>query len=225
MKLSSGMKRTLIYNQFHTPQKHTRQKKYAFVSDYARFWILYNYGGLYFDTDVEVIKPLDDIILSGPFMGCENPYKKYGNAFELGVNPGLGIGACQNMDFYKEILDVYSALKFKNLDGSLNLKTVVQYTTELLCQKNLINTPDVQTIAGMNIYPQEYFSPKSFDSGKIILTNSTRSIHHFSMSWMSSRAKTGVAAERILRSLFGTRFVNHLKSIYYKSIYPILTKK
>ena len=51
-------------------------KKYAFVSDYARFWILYMYGGLYFDTDVEVIRPMDDIIQRGPFMGCEKPYKK-----------------------------------------------------------------------------------------------------------------------------------------------------
>lgn len=50
-------------------------KKYAFVSDYARFWILYNYGGLYFDTDVEVIRSMDDIIAAGPFMGCENSYK------------------------------------------------------------------------------------------------------------------------------------------------------
>ena len=49
-----------------------KAKKYAFVSDFARFWILYNYGGLYFDTDVEVIKPMDNIIAKGPFMVCEN---------------------------------------------------------------------------------------------------------------------------------------------------------
>ena len=63
-----------------------KAKKYAFVSDYARFWILYKYGGLYFDTDVEVIKPMDDIIARGPFMGCENEAGK--GATKLGVNPG-----------------------------------------------------------------------------------------------------------------------------------------
>ncbi len=199
-------------------------KKYAFVSDYARFWILYNYGGLYFDTDVEVIKPFDDIISSGAFMGCENQYKKDGSPIELGVNPGLGVGAYPAMDLYKEILESYSTLKFKNPDGSMNMKTVVQYTTELLCKKGLRNSPHKQTVAGIDIYPRDFFSPKSFDSGKINISPATRSIHHFSMSWMSSRAKTGVAAERILTSLFGTRFVGRLKNLYYRFIYPILTK-
>lgn len=158
-------------------------------------------------------------------MGCENPYKKYGNAFELGVNPGLGIGACQNMDFYKEILDVYSALKFKNLDGSLNLKTVVQYTTELALPEKSHQYPRRADYSWNEYIPTRIFFSQVFRFRKNHPHDSTRSIHHFSMSWMSSRAKTGVAAERILRSLFGTRFVNHLKSIYYKSIYPILTKK
>ena len=71
-------------------------KKYAFVSDYARFWILYHHGGLYFDTDVEVIKPLDDIIDRGPFMGVEVGATSGGApplvapGLGLGVNPGLG---------------------------------------------------------------------------------------------------------------------------------------
>ena len=75
-----------------------KQKKYAFVSDYARFWILYHYGGLYFDTDVEVIKPMNEIIERGPFMGCENTAKNRNkvvdsSGLELGVNPGLVIGS------------------------------------------------------------------------------------------------------------------------------------
>ncbi|WP_394811651.1 glycosyltransferase family 32 protein [Phocaeicola vulgatus] len=67
-----------------------RVKKYAFVSDYARFWILYHYGGLYFDTDVEVIKSMDDIIAKGSFMGCEKDADKEG-ATALAVAPGLGL--------------------------------------------------------------------------------------------------------------------------------------
>ena len=63
--------------------------KYAFVSDYARFWILYKYGGLYFDTDVEVIKPMDDIIARGPFMGCE---KDVSDTSVASVAPGGGPG-------------------------------------------------------------------------------------------------------------------------------------
>ena len=63
-------------------------KRYAFVSDYARFWILYRYGGIYFDTDVEVIRPMTDIIERGAFMGCETVANKN---IPLYVNPGLGL--------------------------------------------------------------------------------------------------------------------------------------
>ena len=98
-------------------------KKYAFVSDYARFKILYEEGGLYFDTDVEVIKPFDDIIARGAFMGCERDAGDRGGAC---VNPGLGLGANPNFGLYKEILDLYATLHFSYPEGSLNLKTVVR---------------------------------------------------------------------------------------------------
>ena len=75
-----------------------RQKKYAYVSDYARFWIMHRYGGIYFDTDVEVIKPLDDIIAKGNFMGFEqdpdgeNTPGRYAPRFCFDVALGLGFG-------------------------------------------------------------------------------------------------------------------------------------
>ena len=87
-------------------------KKYAFVSDYARFKILYEQGGLYFDTDVEVIRPMDDIIVRGPFMGFEvnpNPQRPYG-----AVGAGLGIAAEKGMTLYKSILP------FDDATGRLN---------------------------------------------------------------------------------------------------------
>ncbi len=93
--------------------------KYAFVSDYARFWILYKYGGLYFDTDVEVIKPMDDIIARGPFMGCE---KDVSDTSVASVAPGLGLGVNPGLGLYKEILEMYSKLSFVNKDGTYNQK-------------------------------------------------------------------------------------------------------
>ena len=74
--------------------------KYAFVSDYARFWILYNYGGLYFDTDVEVIKSFDEILSKGPYMGFERNPDKWGDGL---VNPGLGLAAMPQQPLLKEI--------------------------------------------------------------------------------------------------------------------------
>lgn len=157
-------------------------KKYAFVSDYARFWILYNYGGLYFDTDVEVIRPMDDIISRGPFMGCEEDASDTRNAR---VAPGLGLGVSPGNGLYKDLLDLYATLRFKNKDGSLNLKTIVEYTTEMLCKFGLRQINDIQECAGIWIYPKEYFCPKDCRTKKIYMTENTVTIHHYDASWVS----------------------------------------
>ncbi|WP_317041266.1 glycosyltransferase [Mediterranea massiliensis] len=149
-------------------------KKYAFVSDYARFWILYRYGGVYFDTDVEVIKPLNDIIERGGFMGLES---------NLNCNPGLGLGCAPNLNQYKKILDRYETLHFKHADSSLNLKTVVEYTSELLIKEGLSNKPGIQKINDIYIYPSEYFCPINIITKKIHITQNTRTIHHYMGSW------------------------------------------
>lgn len=169
-----------------------KAKKYAFVSDYARFWILYNYGGIYFDTDVEIIKSMDDIIAKGPFMGCENDITEISTVFStdgipkrgLGVAPGLGLGTPPGLGLYKELLDLYASTSFITKDGKLNLKTVVSYTTELLYRHGLKNTRDIQYVDGIYIYPKEYFNPwKNF--AELATTPNSRSIHHCAGSWAS----------------------------------------
>ena len=115
--------------------------KYAFVSDYARFKILYDNGGLYFDTDVEVIRSFDDILDKGAFMGCELTPE-----LSTGVNPGLGLGVAPGLGLYAELLDIYSELRFINPDGSQNLTTIVRYTTDLLVRKGLKPISELQQI-------------------------------------------------------------------------------
>ena len=110
-----------------------KAKKYAFVSDYARFDILYQCGGLYFDTDVEVIKPFDDILSHGPFMGCEID----GGEKEINVAPGLGIAASPGLGIYKHIIDFYATQHFLKDDGSIKACRIprtnpVQYDQLLL---------------------------------------------------------------------------------------------
>ena len=107
------------------------------MSDYARFYILYHHGGLYFDTDVEIIKRIDDIITKGPFMGCEKDAtpSMSGATAVPAVAPGLGLGCNPGLGLYAEILGLYKTLHFLKEDGRFNLKTVVDYTTELLCQQ------------------------------------------------------------------------------------------
>ena len=191
-------------------------KKYAFVSDYARFWILYNYGGVYFDTDVEIIRSIDDIIAAGPFMGCENDYdpkarlNKSGLApgLSLGVNPGLGLGVTPGLGLYAEILDKYKSFRFVKNDGTYNTKTVVSYTTELLCLRGLKNTREIQTVEGINIYPKSYFCPIDYETGEKDIRWNTRSIHHYAASWLSNKQKK----LEFLKSIVGKKtYENTLK--------------
>ncbi len=151
-------------------------KKWAFVSDYARFKILYEHGGLYFDTDVELIKPLDEIVELGNFMGRETERG-------VAVAPGLGLGVKAGLGLYKELLDLYSTLHFLDEDNNFNGKTVVDYTTEIFKKYGLKNTSEVQYIADVYIYPKEYFCPMNYDTGEIIITSNTYSIHHYTASW------------------------------------------
>ena len=155
-------------------------KKYAFVSDYARFDILYTYGGLYFDTDVEVIKSFEDVLENGAFMGCETD-----GDIQISVNPGVGIAATPCMDLYKEILDAYSEFRFINDDGTYNTTTIVKYTTDMLTKNGLENTEGIQRVKDINIYPKEYFNPLDDLTGKLIKTNNTHSIHWYSKTWLS----------------------------------------
>ena len=160
-----------------------KEKKWAFVSDYARFWIIYRYGGLYFDTDVEVIRPFDEILASGPFMGCE--YLLDSN-FRVGVNPGLGLGAEAGMSFYKELLDFYKNIHFLNDNGEQNKNTIVDYTSLLLGKHGWVPDNSIQNVAGITIYPSEYFCPLDYMTGKLTITKHTFSIHHYTASWLNS---------------------------------------
>ena len=179
-------------------------KKYAFVSDYARFKILYEQGGLYFDTDVEVIRPLDDIIARGPFMGCE---RNATGAAAPAVAPGLGLGVNPGLGLYKELLDFYSTLHFqKNKEGSYD--TVVDYTTRILCQHGLKNISELQQVAEVWIYPKEYFNPIEHVNN-INITNKTVSIHHYAGTWLPQKQRIKNKIVKIL----GKRIWNFIVKI------------
>lgn len=172
-------------NSIPYTQQAYEAKKYAFVSDYARFWILYKYGGLYFDTDVEIINPLDDIIERGTFMGIEVGAK---DGEYPQVAPGLGLGATPGMELYRLLLDKYATLRFLNEDGSLNQKTIVKYNTEVLQEQGLLPSNEIQVVSGVWIYPADYFNPLDSLTGKLKLTENTRSIHWYMNSWSDSSA-------------------------------------
>lgn len=151
---------------------------YAFVSDYARVWIIYNYGGVYFDVDVEIISPISDIIEQGPFMGLDdsNPLK---------VCLGLGFGAIKGMKILDEILAKYENMRFIIEDGKHNAYGIVQLVTDIMNNCGLKNDNKIQFVDGITVYPWDYFCPLNYESGKITITPNTRTIHHFTALWMS----------------------------------------
>lgn len=173
-------------------QEAYKARKYAFVSDYARFWVLYRYGGLYFDTDVEVIRPMDDIIVKGPFMGLgrdpDEKNVKLMSEIGLGVSPGLGLGANPRNEFLQDLLSVYSSLHFVLQDGSYNPRTVVYYTSKLLENKGMKCKCGIQEVAGFTIYPAEYFAPIHFVTRHLHITEKTRTIHHYAASWKDGQS-------------------------------------
>lgn len=159
-------------------------EKWAFVSDYARFDILYKHGGVYFDTDVELIRSIDDILSKGSFIGCEKDFDPIGEAGPL-VNPGLGMAAVPGLDMYAEVLASYNRSHFVANDGSFDQTTVVERVTGIMRDRGLRCVSGIQSVSGVDVYPSEYFSPQDFVTGVISITDNTRSIHHFKGSWLS----------------------------------------
>jgi hypothetical protein len=184
-------------------------KKYAFVSDYARFDILYHLGGVYFDTDVEVIRPFDAIIKDSPFMGMESDGK---------VNPGCGMGCGAGLDIIKYFIDFYSELNFIEDDGMYNFRTISEYVTKILKEKGLKYTNTLQTLAGFTVYPSEYFAPKSIVDGKIRITGNTYSIHHYDASWVPQNEKVYYKIKRKLCFIFGRNLGTFISFPYFVSI-------
>lgn len=163
-------------------------KKYAYVSDYARLWILYNYGGIYFDTDVEVIRPIDDIINRGAFMGFEKheTTPEYKNMVAL----GLGFGVEKGNYIIKEIMEYYETHHYILNDGTIKQIPIVPITTNILVKHGLKESNTPITLKNLiTIYPWDYFCPMEYPTNKLELTNNTRTIHHYTESWMSWKDK------------------------------------
>lgn len=192
-------------------------KKYAFVSDYARFKILYENGGLYFDTDVEVIHSMDDIIEKGAFMGFEiDPGKERKSG---AVAPGLGIAATPGMAIYKNILDYYDTISFIHPDGSLNTTdAVVNITTRELIKAGLSDRKGIQDVAEIYIYPADYFNPLDDATGRLRKTANTRSIHWYTKTWLNESPMRRWCS-RFIHRIFGTGVTTSIRKVLSRTIH------
>lgn len=187
--------------------------KWAFVSDYARFWILYHEGGLYFDTDVELIRPLNEIVAQGSFMGCE-PIDPGTVDYRAGANPGLGVGAYPGLDFYKEMLDFYQTHHFLKANGDIDTTTIVEYTSNMLKRHGWNEEGSIQKVSEITVYPPEYFCPMDYITGQITITPNTYSIHHYSASWHGKYDAKILSVSRFCINHFGRKAGKKLSRIF-----------
>lgn len=163
-------------------------KKWAFITDYARLYIVYHYGGIYLDTDVELIKTLDDLLENEAFFGIEATPNKC-------IATGIGFGAEKENPMVKEILDQYSDLKFKLGDGQYDMTPCPDRNTLVFKKYGYDSQDRCQVINGAQILSSEYLCPKDFKTGKLHITDQTVSIHHYDGSWqpLSTKIKCSVA--------------------------------
>lgn len=170
-------------NYDYTKSKYMRQayeaKKWGFVSDYARIDIVNNHGGIYLDTDVELLKPLDSLLQYNMFCGFES--SEY-------VAFGLGFGAKKNHNILREILELYEDLEFLNKDGSLNLTTCPIYQTKVLMSHGLIPNNTCQEYEDFIVFSNEYFAPID-GCGIGFPSENSFSIHQYAATWYEKEAQ------------------------------------
>lgn len=156
-------------------------KKYAFAADYIRMYALYRYGGIYLDSDVEVLKPFDDLLGLPYFIGKEKT--------PAGVEAAT-IGSEKGWPVAKLMLDRYDKKSFRGENGHLDV-TPLPYLLRCCIESNF-NYNSIKEVSQfnfepsvINVFPVDYFSPKKWSDGTITVTSDTYSIHHFASSWMS----------------------------------------
>lgn len=182
------------------------KKKYAFAADYIRFYALYHHGGIYLDSDVEVLKSFDDLLDIPYFVGAEKAQ-----------TPEAAImGAEKGCDWIKKCLDYYDNRKFILEDGSLDIRKLPEIMDEqirkikplrVLSLEDSLRIRQLDMQKEVLVFNDKFFSPKVFDSREVEITPYTYAIHHYQNSWFSPKAKVYYRSRAFLVKLLGQRFV------------------
>ena len=154
--------------------------KYAFVSDFARYKILEEWGGIYFDTDVEAVAPIDDMLKLCAFMGLED-------AQPPTVSSGLVMAVEAHHPITQEMLDFYDAQAKDDSTAMLDTGIVVSGMTEIFVRHGFVRENRYQEVAGVALYPSEYFDPMDNATGRIKQTPNTRTIHRYDRTWSAQK--------------------------------------
>lgn len=199
-------------------------KKWGFVPDYARIDIINTYGGIYMDTDVELIKPIDETVLNNKFF-CGMGKVIYKNTKNENITNtvqfGLGFGGEKDNAVLKRILEFYDTISFINDDGSFNTTPAPYYETKILKEFGFdVLNDDTQSINGIKIFASDYFSPMDYMSGTLEITKNTYSIHWFSMTWLPEKERYFKKLEWKLSEKYGYKKAHKIvrrRSLLYRA--------
>ena len=171
-------------------------KKYAFVSDVMRLIVLEQYGGVYFDTDVEVLRDITPLLNDEGFIGFENAQF---------VNSGQAMAMVAHQPIVQVMIEEYKKLHFVKPDGSIAPVGCPHLNTDVLERFGLECNGQEQVVAGIHVYPADWFNPLDSTTGKLNKTPNTYSIHWYSMSWLPKHTQIRVKLGRLWRRMFGIR--------------------
>ena len=188
-------------------------KKYAFAADYIRLYAIYNYGGIYMDTDIEVLKNFDDLLDRPYFIGTEG-----GDDIEAGV-----FGAEKQNPWVKASLDYYDGKTFIKNDGAYNITTLPKIMKsqiskhrdfKVLHPNQITSKEQLKSINTLFMFPKDYFCAKNHGTGVIESTSNTYCIHHFAMSWVSNKKTFLSNFKRKLMSVFGVNSIQRIIDVF-----------
>lgn len=188
-----------LNNYNYTKSEYTKHafenKKWAFLSDYARINIINQYGGIYLDVDVELIRSYDDLLNNTSFFGIEKNFDR-----QLYINTGLGFGSQKNNPVLRDIIDLYDNLDVEKDEEFVPCPILQRPIFEKygFSQKNRI-----QKLNNMTVYPTEYFASKD-SFGKITISKKTVSIHHYAALWQDEKGGNTLLFRRCV-NLFGIK--------------------
>lgn len=174
-------------NESEFTKKAYEMKKYAFVSDYARLKVLYDNGGIYFDTDVEVLKRIPDDILQNGYFAKENNKQ---------IATGLGFAVQPYNRSIKIMLDDYINYDFSKMEPC-----PIFNTNSLL--KNGIDPSTTDSIDGVGIYSKEYFCGYDLNNNHYAITENTYTVHHYDSSWKSKGERRKNKIKKMISKIIG----------------------
>lgn len=185
-------------------------KKYAYAADYIRLYAVYNFGGIYMDTDVEVVKSFNNL-LHLPYM--------FGTEGEGWIEAGV-FGAQKGLPWMKDCLNYFNK-PFVKADGSFDMVTLPQVLNKIISNsREIVVSSEPEIIKNIHeddskfyLFPKEYFCAKDMGTGVVTKTAKTYSVHHFAMSWIPKNEKFLPDLKRKLIKIFGVKFISRFISI------------